>query len=134
MYPMTPVQKARFWSKVTKYGEEGCWIWNGATRGGYGRFRVNYKAHDAHKWTYEDKYGPIPDGYDLHHVVCETKRCVNPDHTMIIEHDRHATIHSRKLYCKRGHPLTGDNYSGKHPRCLACARLHDRNRRHSGQD
>lgn len=34
---------------------------------------------DAHRFSYELAYGPIPDGYDVHHT-CHTRHCVFPEH------------------------------------------------------
>lgn len=62
----------------------GCWIWLlSTTRDGYGHARdpkQNGKMRLAHIINYEAKYGPVPKGKELDHVVCDTKLCVNPDH------------------------------------------------------
>lgn len=112
----------RFWSKVTKHGEDGCWIWNGAkSSSGHGSFWLNDRMVGAHLVTYEAKYGPVPEGMDLHHSVCETPACVNPDHVTPTPISRHRYISKRRLHCKNGHPLTGDNYYVRTHQCKICA-------------
>ena len=57
-----------------------CWIWIGPrTTRGYGRFRLYRREIRAHRFAYEQAYGPIPEGLDvLHH--CDNPPCVRPDH------------------------------------------------------
>ncbi len=58
----------------------GCWIWIGAKRGGYGRFKVaGQKSVTAHRASYELHVGPIPEGMQLDHL-CRNPACVNPSH------------------------------------------------------
>lgn len=62
-----------------------CWIWQGARcgpkpHGEYSQTRRNGKKLPAHIVYYEEKYGPVPEGLQLDHYVCENKLCVNPDH------------------------------------------------------
>lgn len=57
-----------------------CWEWQMAlTEQGYGQLRKHGKAWKAHRFYYEQKYGPVPDGLVLDHL-CRNRRCVNPDH------------------------------------------------------
>ncbi len=57
-----------------------CWIWTGAKRGGYGRFKVAGRGTlSAHRASYEQHIGPIPDGLHLDHL-CRNRACVNPAH------------------------------------------------------
>lgn len=59
----------------------GCWLWCGAVNSnGYGAFRSNGKNIGAHKYSYESKHGPVPNGLVLDHFVCDQPLCVNPDH------------------------------------------------------
>ena len=52
--------------------DTGCWRWNGG-RGGY---KGNYgrcagddgRVRPAHRFMYEQVYGPIPDGLEIDHV------------------------------------------------------------------
>lgn len=64
-----------------------CWIWQRSTDGKYGTLSVvladgTRKTVKAHRYFYEQKHGPIPDGKVLDHVKdrCISKLCVNPDH------------------------------------------------------
>lgn len=72
----------RFWAKVTK--TETCWLWTGSlTHDGYGRFRLPTGHVLAHRWSYEQLVGPIPEGLVLDHVHkrgCRHRNCVNPAH------------------------------------------------------
>lgn len=56
--------------------DTGCWIWQRKTHpSGYG-----YKGSKrAHRWFYEQRYGPLPKGVVLDHI-CRNRACVNPDH------------------------------------------------------
>ena len=60
--------------------ESGCWVWQlSGSQGGYGQKCVGGKAMPAHRYYYEQKYGPIPEGLDACHR-CDNPSCVNPDH------------------------------------------------------
>lgn len=64
--------------------ETGCWLWVGSlTTYGYGRMTFGAKTEFlAHRLSYEQKYGKIPEGkFALHQ--CDIKCCVNPDHIFI---------------------------------------------------
>jgi DNA-binding transcriptional regulator YiaG len=118
----------RFWPKVDKNGplpdcrpELGpCWIWT-ATRNpnGYGDFsnRKGGKRHVlAHRWSYEQMVGSIPEGLELDHL-CRTRACVRPDHLEPVTHRTNGlrspvappTINAGKLYCDYGHEFTPEN-------------------------
>lgn len=83
--------EGRFWAKVDK--TETCWNWTAAINpGGYGMFFLHADApivsrhsartvaRQAHQFSYELTYGPIPsDDLQLDHI-CHNRRCVNPEH------------------------------------------------------
>lgn len=61
--------------------ETGCHIWTGS-KGvyGYGCMSVGPRRRQGtHRFAYELKYGPIPEGMTLDHL-CRNPSCVNPDH------------------------------------------------------
>lgn len=64
----------RFWKKVSIAGPDECWPWIGARNSyGHGEFwRRDQTQGMAHRFAWEIKNGPIPDGM----VVCH--RCDNP--------------------------------------------------------
>jgi hypothetical protein len=57
-----------------------CHVWQRRKNfDGYGRLTVNGKGFQAHRYFYEQKYGPIPAGLDMDHL-CRQHDCVNADH------------------------------------------------------
>jgi hypothetical protein len=125
--------ESRFWSKVTK--TETCWIWTGSDNAiGYGRISVDGRLHYAHRWSYEQARGPIPDGWVVDHL-CRTPQCVNPSHLEAVTH------HENNVRGKQGFGLTGMCRKGLHDvtnpdnvrqvgparRCIACMDEYRRN-------
>ena len=72
---VVPIEAAHFWSKVKIGGTAMCWIWEGHTVNGYGRFR----GIRAHRYAYQLHKGNLTDGLMVRHL-CGNKLCVNPDH------------------------------------------------------
>jgi len=69
---------ASFLNKLVK--DDNCLEWKAAKNDrGYGQFFVDEKVVYAHRWIYEQVYGPIPDGYDVCHH-CDNPSCVRPQH------------------------------------------------------
>lgn len=121
----------RFWSKVNKQTDSGCWKWTAFIYQGYGRFRIGRGIVQAHRWAWEQVHGPVPEGLELDHL-CRNTACVNPDHIEAVTHRENALrgfhpnvqTHRTKV-CKRGHEISGDNaYPLKdgRQRCFACHR------------
>ena len=62
-----------------------CWTWMGRRMEGkwdYGMFRRG----PAHVWAYRHWVGPIPDGLQVRHYVCDNPPCVNPAHLLLGTH------------------------------------------------
>ena len=101
----------RVMRRVTKT-DAGCWQWNGSTtRNGYGQLRIGGKHWMAHRFSYNELVGKIPDGKDLDHL-CRNRRCVNPKHlepvTRSVNLARGDTgkFKKRRVHCYRGHLWT----------------------------
>lgn len=120
----------RFWAKVRK---GVCWTWQASkTVDGYGRFKVDGEVRRAHVVAWEAQHGPVPAGHVLDHT-CRRRHCCNPSHLQPVT-VRDNTLrgkgptarNARKVRCKRGHPLEGDNLiitheaDGTRRRCRTC--------------
>jgi hypothetical protein len=125
-------QAERFWSKVDKNGPNGCWLWTGScTPGGYGKFglgRADEGLVYAHRWSWEQANGPIPEGAHIDHL-CRVRNCVNPEHLEAVtpqeNHERQTqTKHATEGTCPNGHPWAEYAYLDPrgHRRCRQCKR------------
>src|SRR6266436_3195576 len=125
----------RFWQKV-ELAASGCWLWTASkTLDGYGHFKVGKAAPLAHRWLYEQLYGPIAAGMQCDHL-CRVRHCVNPFHLEIVSQKVNisrgnvAMRFGSRTHCSRGHQYTGENTyilprTGER-RCRICSKMRDR--------
>jgi hypothetical protein len=93
--------------KAQSVQRDNCWIWSGRLDpDGYGRLKANGRVM-VHQIIYELMHGPIPKGYELHHI-CRIPACVNPEHLELKTPAEHRMIH-RLIHCQRGHEFTPEN-------------------------
>ena len=119
----------RFWLRVNK--SEDCWNWTGSLNvGGYGHWQPTKGTTSmAHRYSYEQIVGPIPEGLVLDHL-CRNRSCVNPEHlepvTQRVNNLRgigFAATRAAQTHCKWGHEFTLENtYVTKRNQryCIAC--------------
>lgn len=70
----------RFWIRVDRSNENGCWIWKGdRSKKGYGQLKINGTNARAHRIAYKLEHGIIPDGLLVLHR-CNNPSCVRPSH------------------------------------------------------
>ena len=95
----------RFWSKVDREPDDGCWVWTG-TRGGsgaYGMVRNEFgEVEFAHRVAWRMANGPIPgDLYVCHR--CDYPPCVRPTHLFLgtALENTHDSIRKGRAHAKR---------------------------------
>lgn len=71
-------------SEDTQHNGEPCWIWLGHLRpNGYGTINLyrdgRTQVRSAHRTSYEEFIGPIPEGYQIDHK-CGVLACIHPNH------------------------------------------------------
>lgn len=100
---------ARFWAKVDKTGDDGCWIWRACTypsgHGAFGFRGLPSPDIAAHRYSYARLVGSVPLGLELDHL-CGTPGCVNPAHLEPVTHRENilrgdAPIAHHARYCTR---------------------------------
>lgn len=126
----------RFMSRVEKT-ESGCWLWIGAKmKNGYGQLAVGGVNFSAHRYSYQELVGKIPDGLDLDHL-CRNRACTNPSHLEPVTRSENLLrgnvgTYKRPDFCPSGHPYAGENLY-MHPAgkriCRACARIRAQEKR-----
>lgn len=94
-----------------------CWIWvAGCMTSGYGQFYDGTRDVGAHRWSYKNFIGEIPENLEIDHL-CENKLCVNPEHLEAVSrqvnmkryHTNHRAYVGQRSHCKNGHPMCEDN-------------------------
>jgi hypothetical protein len=103
----------RFWNNVERTPDH--WLWKGSTSGGYGSISIKGKKTMAHRYSYEEVYGPIPDGLHIDHL-CGITRCVKPSHleavTPTINNQRRRNVsRSKKLRDKEDLAIRAAKYA-----------------------
>lgn len=79
-YGSLDANRLKFWSFVQEGKPDTCWLWTGHQNNrGYGLWRVRSSTIGAHRFAYQERVGPIPDGLEIDHL-CRTPLCVNPGH------------------------------------------------------
>lgn len=70
----------RLLSRLLPDEETGCLVWQGALNGsGYGVLGINYHTIRTHRFHWELKVGPIPEGFVIDHL-CHNRACARIEH------------------------------------------------------
>jgi len=117
----------------TRRTESGCIVWTRTLNRGYAKIRVGGRKVYAHRYAYEQKYGPIPKGLELDHL-CRTPACINADHLEPVSHpvNMGRGYWAQKTHCANGHLFnkTNTRYRKEGGRaCRSCARIRTAKRR-----
>lgn len=107
----------------------GCWLWIKSFRNdcGYGQIGFwedgrNFTLY-AHRVSYEQFVGPIPEGLTLDHL-CRNRACIRPEHLepVTLEENIARSVPHRihKTHCKHGHSLEDAYLWGKKRPYKAC--------------
>lgn len=82
--------------------ECGCQIWMaGVNSQGYGQLSLNSKTAKAHRVSYAEEHGEIPEGMNVLHF-CDTPACINPDHLFLGTLDENNKDRNQKQRQARG--------------------------------
>lgn len=109
--------------------EHGCLLWTGALNpNGYGKMQVGDLDTGAHRVSYTEHVGPIPDGFEVDHL-CKVRHCIEPTHLEAVTSAENTArcdsphgINARKVACIHGHPFDDENtywHDGRR-RCRKC--------------
>lgn len=83
--------------KYSHFHSDGCTLWVGSQRNGYGAIKIAGKVFGAHCVAFVIAGGVIPDGYVVGHK-CDVKLCVNPEHLEAITvQQNNRDAHARRV-------------------------------------
>lgn len=82
--------------------KDGCFIVvsHKPTKNGYASIRRNHVQTKIHRHIYEQCFGEIPEGYQVHHK-CNNTLCINPEHLealSVADHNSITHAHLRLPY------------------------------------
>lgn len=133
--PKPKIPASERFQRFIHKNEDGCWIWTGAkTQKGDGNcypwFTISH--HNgvlAHRWSYMQTKGGIPEGYQIDHL-CRVTLCVNPDHLEAVTPKENQArglngiLRPEYKFCKKGHEQTAEtrkfNSSNGRSSCRIC--------------
>lgn len=107
--------KDRILENTDRSGE--CWLWlKSKYLSGYGVIAINSRATPAHRVSYQEFIGPIPEGLQLDHL-CRVRHCVNPEHLEPVTQRENILrapytaidLQREKTHCPQGHSYIGEN-------------------------
>lgn len=108
--PLSEKDKARFWAKVDKRGDNECWPWTGHRKKfGHGAFRLSGGLATASRVAMALTGAEIPPGLFVCHR-CDVPYCCNPSHLFLGTSLDNAQDRERK---GRGNQLRGDAHPSR---------------------
>ena len=109
--PSGPRYEAYFLARVGEPDANGCIPWHGPVNAkGYGVLGIAMTGHSrmAHRYAYESRVGPIPQGFTIDHL-CFNRSCVNHEHLEPVTQADNAARRRRSTHCPQGHEMTPEN-------------------------